>query len=92
MDAADLLRAVNAILALACALGYVHSRIWTGRRARSAEETLLRLGLAVVLFAVSWGSAEAMARGNELVHAQYLLTFGCTGILTGLWLTRPRRE
>jgi hypothetical protein len=89
----DLLRLVNAVLALMCAVGYAHTRIWRGRQERSAEETMLRFGIVIVLFAVSWGSAEAMARGNELVWAQFMLTFGYVAIQVGLWATRPwKRE
>lgn len=85
----DLLRVTNALLALACAIGYGHTRIWWGRARRSAEETMLRLSIVVVLFGVSLGTAEALAHDNRLVLAHFLLTPGLVGIQVGLWYTRP---
>jgi len=91
----ELVRIVNALLALACAIGYGYGRIWWDRARRSAEETMLRLGIVVVLFGVSLGTAEALAHDNRLVLAHFLLTPGFVGIQVGLWHTRPsatRRE
>jgi hypothetical protein len=90
MDTGDLLRLVNAVLALASAVGYAHSRVYMQRHRLSGDEMTLRLGLVSVLFFVSLGTAEAIALDNELVLAQFGLTFGYVAIIVGLWHTRPR--
>lgn len=92
MDLTDLWRILNAVLAIVCAVGYARTRIWHQRHRRTAEETLLRLGVLILLFAVAWGSAEAMVRGNTFVWAQALATCAYLCIGVGLWSTRPIKE
>ena len=86
----EVLRIVNATLALACALGYTHTRIWHGRHGRSSEETALRLGLAILMFAVAYRSAEAMAQDAPLGFGVVFYTLAFIVVQLGLWQTRPR--
>ena len=86
----EILRIINATLALACAIGYAHTRIWHGRHRRSTDETALRLGLAILMFAVAYRSAESIAQEAPIGIGAAFLTIAFIVVQLGLWHTRPR--
>lgn len=88
--AAEIIRTAVAILALVCAAWYARSRVWHQRRDLGEDDTLLRLGIVMVLFSVAFRTVEALANDDDFGIGPVMFLGSTAVLLYGLWKTRRR--